>query len=107
MPLLEGVKNSYEEGEIFEPKTLRLSDQDKAVLKSKKTWAYYYIKGSDQTQSKYIDITDKNICFNANQFSDLANLVNCGYATINFINGDTTYTIKTCYYINNKQLPLN
>ena len=37
MPLLEGVKNSYEEGEIFEPKTLRLSDQDKAVLKSKKT----------------------------------------------------------------------
>lgn len=105
-PLFEGTKDKYEKGETIETKDLILSDEDKIVLKSKNTCAYYnYGRVDSNPSSTYPDITDKNICFNAKQFNDLKNLIDCGYATITFITPEKNYIIKTCYYINNKKMP--
>ena len=106
MALCEGTKNTYEIGEAIESKDLKLTDEDKTVLMSKKTCAYY-ISGriKNNPSETYPEITDKNLCFNAQKFNDFTDLIDCGYATISFITDEKTYTIKTCYYIDNKELP--
>ena len=42
---------------------------------------------------------DKNICFNADQFSDLKGLVNCGYATIKVKYSNKLYAFNNCFTI--------
>jgi len=50
-------------------------------------------------------IEDKNLCLNADQFSDSKGLVNCGYAQIKYKVMDKVYNYSTCYYIPDNQFP--
>ena len=49
-------------------------------------------------------IKDKNVCFGAEKFKELANLLNCGYANIKIYTPDKAYGFSTCYYIPDNQL---
>ena len=55
----------------------------------------------------YQNIEDKNICFNADKFDEIKDLIDCGYATIRFSFGYDIHQIKTCFLIPNDNLPDN
>ena len=100
-------KETYNTNEIVETEKATLSSKDKEIILSEKT-CYYYLFGNyyfDQEKKGYPNITNKNTCFNANQFDDLKNLLDCGYATINYSLNNKDYTIKTCYPIPNDNMP--
>ena len=50
------------------------------------------------------NITDKNVCFGAEKFKELANLLNCGYANIKIYTPDKAYGFSTCYYMPDNHL---
>ena len=52
-----------------------------------------------------INIRNKNIYFNTEEFSDFKDLLDCGYAEVNYIDEDGKfYTYTTCFYIPNNKM---
>ena len=91
-------------------KLVPLNETDKNIIKGSNTCGYIslgrYIDNIDKYPNGYPNIEDKNICFKVDQFDDLKNLIDCGYAEIKFyISSKETKTIKTCFYIPNENLP--
>ena len=108
-------KESYDKGEEIALKTEEISEEDKKIIKGKKTCRYLF-EGrfnnivNDETLMRsynlHPDIEDKNTCFNAEQFPDLKDLLDCGYAEIKYTTeSNKQYTLKTCYYIPNDKMP--
>ena len=99
-------KDSYTKGETIEIKKIEPSAEDIEILNSKQTCIYYfYARFYGKALTEYPDITDKDTCFNAKQFSDLNGIIECGYATITFTTSYDKYTIKTCYFYEGDDLP--
>jgi len=104
--LLKTEKESYNTDEVikFVPETLSTSDINN--LKSEKT-CFYYLYGPlfANNYKKYDDISDKNICFNVQQFDEFKDLIDCGYAIFKFKVNGKDYEIKSCYLIPTANLP--
>lgn len=113
----EANQESYKKGEEIVLKGMPFSDEEKKKLKTQKSCTYlYYWRYYDRleeafSQGKqyegYPNIEDKNICFNAEQMSELKDLIDCGYAEINYTSKGKEYNIKTCFYIPNEKMPEN
>ena len=102
----EGKKDSYNLGETIEEKATQFSSKDLTTIKSKNTCSYlYYGRFYGKSLTQYPDIQNKSVCFNAEKFDDFNDLVDCGYSTIKFITDYETYTINTCYFISNENIP--
>ena len=94
-----------------------LTSEDKRIILSRKTCAYQYYgrfveiirKITDfKDWNGYPNIKDKNECFNAEQFPDLKDLIDCGYAEIKYkLYSDVKLKINTCFYIPNNNLQSN
>ena len=85
-----------------------MTTKDKEIISSGKTCTSYLFGGYQEGSSEgYKNIPDKNTCFNAQQFDDLKNLVDCGYAIINFSIDGEDHQIKTCYLIPSDNMPKN
>lgn len=104
-----GRKETYENSETIELIPATWTENDKKIFNEHNTCAYLYYGRYIDNKSKYStgypDITDKNTCFNADQFEDLKNLVDCGYAEMTFTEGTVQKSIKTCFYIPNDNMP--
>ena len=110
-----GNKESYQKGEEIILKGVSFSDEEKNNLKNKKTctylyyWRYYDNIENSFSQGKqyegYPNIEDKNICFNAEQIPELKDIIDCGYADINYTSNGKEYNIKTCFYIPSEKMP--
>ena len=108
-------KESYQKGEEIIIKTRRMSDDDINTFKSKSTCAYqlygrflesYHNIGNGEDFNGYVDVENKNSCFNVQQFSDLKDILQCGYAEIKYINrNNKEYNIKTCFYVPTNKMP--
>ena len=107
MELTKPKKESYNLDEVVEFEKASFTNKDKDILFSEKTCTYYFYGKYywDPKKIKYEDITDKNICFNAQQFDDFKNLVDCGYSEMKFSIEGKNYEIKTCFLIPNDNLP--
>ena len=46
-----------------------------------------------------LNILDKNICFNADNFDDNENLVKCGFGQLNIASNGKTFNINTCFFV--------
>ena len=90
-------KEYYEPNEIINVKGTSLSSDDKRIISSNNTCLLKFWR--DQ------NITDRNECFNTNQFSDFENLINCGYATVVFTFHGKQITLKSCYFIPDNHMP--
>lgn len=119
--LKKAISNKDEEAEI----DIRNSTEDENnMIKSRKSCSYnsYGRVFNDIFYKKikeFQNITDKNICFNSQQFPELKDLLECGYADIKIIlpsiddyddedNDDSPkreYHIKTCFFVPNDNLP--
>ena len=104
-------KETYSKGETIQYKKYELTDSDKKVIQNKKNcFNLYYGKifeimmkhTPDQLSS--ISINDKNLCFNAEQFKELEDLLDCGYAQLNFETKSKKYQIKTCFFVQTEEM---
>ena len=94
-------KEYYGKDEIVKIKSTSPSEEDWKIIRSNNTCLYKFMG-----DHKYVNLTDRNECFNTLQFPDLKNLINCGYATITFkTDSGTPFTLKTCYFIPDNHLP--
>lgn len=106
--LSKSEKESYNTDEQVKIIKNNLTSTDKEIISSGETCFSYLVGGYKENSSNvYENIPDKNTCFNAQQFDDLKNLVDCGYAIINFSIDGEDHQIKTCYLIPNNNMPKN
>jgi hypothetical protein len=100
-------KEYYGKDEIVKVKTTSPSEEDWKIIRTKNTCTYKFMNQHFFVEDyKYVNLTDRNVCFNTLQFPDLANLINCGYATVTFkTDSGTPFTLKTCYFIPDNHLP--
>ena len=117
------ISNKDEEAKI---NIRTLTKDEDNMVKSRKSCSYNsYGRVLNDIFNKKIkefqNITDKNICFNSQQFPELKDLVDCGYADIKIVlpsingydddvedNNDSPkreYHIKTCFFVPNDNLP--
>lgn len=101
---------TYERNEIIYVNKNFLTDYDKRILRDNNTCAYYFLgrlynnNFLNNNNTGYINIEDQNTCFYADQFGDLYNLVDCGYANITYTVGNEKKIFKTCFYIPNNKM---
>ena len=83
--LFKPEKETYALDEIIKTGPYTFSSEDKEILLGENTCAFNTFGELVQNPSKpFSNITDKNICFNATQFDEWKNLIDCGYATYKF-----------------------
>ena len=109
-------KESYQKGQEIIIKSKRMSDDNISIFNSKKTCAYQlfgefmknlvnFQEGTEDFKG-YVNVEDKNSCFNAQQFPDLKDIIGCGYAEIKYINEENKeYNIKSCFYVPTNKMP--
>ena len=115
LPQFSSNKESYSKGEEINLTLNELTRSDINLIYSKSTCSYYFygkvwdylmdFQKNISNYKGYPNITDKNLCFNVKQFSDLKDLVDCGYAEIKYKSGNKEYEVKTCFYIPNNKMP--
>ena len=102
-------KETYKKTETIEMKVSNFTEDDLKIFKRHNTCGYLYYgrysDNKDKYPSGYPNITNKKTCFNADQFKELKNLVDCGYAEMTFTVKNVKKTIKTCFYIPNNKMP--
>ena len=107
------ISNQNEEASI---NSRDLTQDEKAMIKSKNTCSYnsygrVFNDINNKNIKKFQNIDNKNICFNSQQFPELRDLVDCGYADIKMImpglvdEKNREYHLKTCFFIPNDNLP--
>ena len=103
----EPTKDYFAKDEIVEYKLRKLTNEEKTTIQNAKSCAYQYAGRFFEDPEAKLNITDKNTCFNAYQFSELKDLVNCGYSTIRYNISGHNFTVNTCFYIPDNHLPNN
>lgn len=103
-PILStGEKDFYKKGEEVIFKNISFSEEDKKIINSENTCSYHlygrYTDNSSQYMQGYPNVTDPNLCFNAEKFNDLKGILNCGIANISYRYSNSTYNFNnTCIY---------
>ena len=101
-----GEKEYYEKDEVIYVKEDQISSGDKEKMKGRNTCNYHFMGRYLENPTSNFDLSDPSVCHKVDRFSDLDDLINCGYATINFYNPDGTQkTFRTCFYIPDNKLP--
>ena len=78
------------------------------IVRNKNTCFYqYYGRYVNNKTANSENITDKNICYNVDQFTELKNKVNCGYGEIKYVENGKTYGIKSCFFVPNKTMSVD
>lgn len=100
-------KETYSLTDTIEKTEKEFTNNEQTIRKGGNTCAYLYFgRYLDDTNSQdYPNISDKNNCFNAVQFDELKDLIDCGYAEVTFKQGTNTKKINTCFYIPNDKMP--
>ena len=99
-------KESYTEDEMIVRNEASLTDEQKNVMKSNNTCYYNFINRFNESENKYNNVEDKNICYKASKFSELDGLVDCGYIDFKFKTlGNKDVSIKTCFPTPNENMP--
>ena len=80
----EPTKKYFAKDETVHLKGRSFTNDEKKEILNANSCAYLYAGRFLENPEAEINITDKNTCFNAHQFSELKDLINCGYSTITY-----------------------
>jgi hypothetical protein len=81
-----------------------LTEEDIELIKKKNTCSYLSFGAFNAQSTSYEGVRNKNLCFNADQFNELKDLINCGYAeAVVNVNG-IIRTINLCSYVPTKNI---
>lgn len=103
--VLEPEKDFYGKGETIHVKKKTISEEDRKIINSRNTCSYQSLGRIYANPIKNFNLTDKNICFNTNQFPELKDLINCGYTSLTIYTDGEAFTLNTCYFIPDNHLP--
>ena len=83
-----------------------LTEEDEKIFFGKnncwyKAYARFY---NDYEGERYINISDKNVCYNVDRFEDLKDIMDCGYATIKGKYKNNSFVLTNCAYILDKNV---
>lgn len=99
-------KESYKKDEIIVTKMTNITKEDKEKRERNNTCLYQYFYYTFGNEQGLKNVTDKNICFNVEQYDELKNKLDCGYAKINYIiEGKVVLVLNECYLIPDKNMP--
>ena len=105
-------KDSYGIDDVITSKEIRFSDllteEDKKIINNNNTCLYHsnarFVDPDNYKREIKINISDANICYNADRFEDLKDLFDCGYATIKAKYNNTEFVFNNCYMITDKNM---
>ena len=105
-------KDSYGIDEVITSKKISFSDlfteEDKKIINNNNTCLYQsksrFVDPDNYKGEKKINISDANLCYNADRFEDLKDLFDCGYATIIAKYNNTQFVFNNCYMIPDKNM---
>lgn len=100
----------YVKGDTVHQKEMEIKDvltkEDEKIFFGKnncwyKAYARFY---NDYEGERYINISDKNVCYNVDRFEDLKDIMDCGYATIKGKYKNNSFVLTNCAYILDKNV---
>ncbi len=100
----------YVKGDTVHRKEMEIEDvltkEDEKIFFGKnncwyKAYARFY---NDYEGERYINISDKNVCYNVDRFEDLKDIMDCGYATIKGKYKNNSFVLTNCAYILDKNV---
>ena len=104
-------KENYEKDETITFKKIQdiVTEEDKSIFNKSNTCYSHFFEGYSNFYLKGIfpNITNPNICYNVNKFSEHENILDCGYAKISFNYGQKKYNVQTCYFIPDDKISKN
>ena len=101
-------KIGYVEGDTYKEKVMKIKDvltkEDEEIFFGKNNCFYraharFY---DDYEGERYINISDKNVCYNVDRFEDLKDIMDCGYATITGKYKNKSFVLTNCVQILDK-----
>ena len=100
-------KETYNPGETIKVKEVNLLDslteEDKNVIKNKNTCMYRgyarFVDPDNYIGEKKFNVSDKSVCYNADRFDELKDILDCGYATIKGKYNNKRFVFTNCYHI--------
>ena len=98
-------KDSYDKAEIIKYKEISfldsLTDEDKKIMNNNNTCLYQsnarFVDPDNYIGEIKINISNKDICYNADRFEDLKDIVDCGYATTKIKYNNSIFVINNCF----------
>lgn len=100
----------YVKGDTVHRKEMEIEDvltkEDEKIFFGKNNCFYraharFY---DDYEGERYINISDKNVCYNVDRFEDLKDIMDCGYATIKGKYKNNSFVLTNCAYILDKNV---
>ena len=105
---IQPKKDYYAKGEIVEVDYNKLPKEELLKVNKTNICMYHHSRSimNEDESNPVQNITNQNICFNAEKFNDLKNIFNCGHAKFTyFTKNNNSFVFYTCYYIPDKQMP--
>lgn len=104
---IQPKKDYYAKGEIVEVDLSTLNKEELLKVNKTNTCIYHYNSNVFKDENNPIkNITDPNICFNAEKVDDLKNIFNCGHAKFTFFTeNNKTFVFYSCFYIPDIHMP--
>ena len=98
-------KDSYDKAEIIKYKEISfldsLTDEDKKIMNNNNTCLYQsharFVDPDNYIGEIKINISNKDICYNADRFEDLKDILDCGYATAKIKYNNSIFVINNCF----------
>ena len=98
-------KDSYDKDEIIKYKEISfldsLTDEDKKIMNNNNTCLYQsharFVDPDNYIGEIKINISNKDICYNADRFEDLKDILDCGYATAKIKYNNSIFVINNCF----------
>lgn len=102
-------KENYEKDETIYLIYKNFTDAEMKIYNSNNTCSYQlvgrYYENKQNYPDGYPDINDKNICFNTEQFNELKDLINCGYAEFKINHNNKSKIINSCFLLEDDNFP--
>ena len=96
-------KETYDKDDTISNKTIPLTEEDKRIINNKNTCSYHtysrFVNSDRFIEKSKINITDKNVCFNAEKFEEYKDIMECGFATVKGKFKNVSFTFTNCFGI--------
>ena len=104
-------KETYKKGETITSKKIQdiITEEDLLIINKSNTCYSHFFKGYSNfwLNGYFPNIENPNICYNADKFVDHNNILDCGFANIDFYYGQKKYNVQTCYFMPDDKLSQN
>ena len=96
-------KETYDKDDTITLISIPLTEEDKRIINNNITCFYNtysrFVNSDRYIEKTKINVTDKNVCFNADKFEDLKDIMDCGYATVKGKFKNISFTFTNCFSI--------